>query len=51
MGVFALKPAPLQIQALIYPSSAGTSEFMDFIVADKIVAPNLSYVSEKVLYM
>ncbi|MFY9511711.1 MAG: tetratricopeptide repeat protein [Rubrivivax sp.] len=38
LGVFALRPAPLQVLWLAYPSTLG-SEFVDYIVGDPILTP------------
>ena len=37
-GVFALRPAPIQVNYLGYPGTMGTL-FIDYIIADKIVVP------------
>ncbi len=36
--IFALRPAPLQIQWLGYPGTMG-ADFIDYVVADKVVLP------------
>lgn len=38
MGLFALRPAPIQVLWLAYPSTTG-SDFMDYIVGDPILTP------------
>lgn len=38
MGLFALRPAPVQVLWLAYPSTTG-SDFMDYIVGDPILTP------------
>jgi protein O-GlcNAc transferase len=38
LGVFASRPAPVQVNYLGYPGTTGAA-FMDYILADKIVAP------------
>lgn len=50
--VFALRPAPVQVNYLGYPATMGAS-YMDYIVADKIVIPEdrrCDY-AEKVVYL
>ncbi len=37
-GVFALRPAPLQVSYLIYPGTSGAG-FIDYLIADRIVLP------------
>jgi predicted O-linked N-acetylglucosamine transferase (SPINDLY family) len=37
-GIFAYRPAPVQVNYLGYPGTTG-AEFMDYIVADKFVIP------------
>ncbi len=38
-GVFALRPAPLQVSCLIYPGTSG-ADFIDYLIADRIVLPD-----------
>lgn len=38
MGLFALRPAPIQVLWLAYPSTTG-SDFMDYIIGDPILTP------------
>lgn len=38
LGVFALRPAPLQVLWLAYPSTLG-GEFVDYVVGDPILTP------------
>jgi protein O-GlcNAc transferase len=51
-NIFALRAAPTQVNFLGFPGSMGL-EFMDFIIADRIVLPNADevYYPEKVLRM
>lgn len=51
-GIFAHRAAPIQINYLGYPGTMG-AEFIDFIIADKIVIPEhlKPFYTEKVLYM
>ena len=49
LGVFAFKPAPLQVSYLCYPSTLG-APYMDYILADRVVIPETqeSHYSEKI---
>ena len=38
IGMFGLRPAPIQVQMLVYPSSIGAKGF--YALVDKVVAPN-----------
>jgi protein O-GlcNAc transferase len=51
-GVFALRPAPLQVSYLGYPGTMGT-DYIDYIIADPFVIPgnDQSAYSEKVAYL
>jgi protein O-GlcNAc transferase len=51
-GIFAFRPAPIQVNYLGYPGTSGCS-FMDYIIADEIVIPeaNKPYFSERVVYL
>lgn len=51
-GIFARRPAPLQVSYLGYPGTMGGS-FMDYIVADSIVIPpeHQPHYSEKPVYL
>lgn len=51
-GIFARRPAPIQISYLGYPGSLGSS-FMDYIVGDKFLIPEASQhvYSEKPIYL
>uniref|UniRef100_A0A6B2G309 UDP-N-acetylglucosamine--peptide N-acetylglucosaminyltransferase 110 kDa subunit (Trinotate prediction) n=1 Tax=Myxobolus squamalis TaxID=59785 RepID=A0A6B2G309_MYXSQ len=50
--IFALKPAPIQIMYLGYPSTSG-SNYMDYIITDKVTSPmeHEEHYSEKFAYM
>lgn len=37
-GVFALRPAPLQVSYLVYPGASGAG-FIDYLIADRTVLP------------
>ncbi len=51
-GMFALRPAPVQINYLGYPGTMG-ADFMDYILADPVVIPAAErpFYSEKVIYL
>lgn len=51
-GIFAKKPAPIQVNYLGFPGTIGAS-YMDYLIADRIVIPNDSrqYYSEKVVHL
>jgi predicted O-linked N-acetylglucosamine transferase (SPINDLY family) len=51
-GVFALRPAPVQVNYLAYPGTMG-ADYIDYIVADRVIIPpehQTSY-SEKIVYL
>ena len=51
-GVFAMRPAPIQVNYLGYPGTMG-ADYMDYIVADEAVIPldQQDCYSEKVVYL
>jgi predicted O-linked N-acetylglucosamine transferase (SPINDLY family) len=51
-GIFAKKPAPIQVNYLGFPGTIGAS-YMDYLIADSIVIPNESkqYYSEKIVHL
>ena len=51
-GIFAHRPAPVQVNYLVYPGTTGAS-YMDVILADRIVLPldQQSYYSEKIVHL
>jgi protein O-GlcNAc transferase len=51
-GIFAYRPAPVQVNYLGYPSTLGT-DYMDYILADRFVIPeeHQPYFDEKVVYL
>lgn len=53
-GIVALKPAPIAINWLGYPGTMGEiagKPLFDYILADKVVAPNQTDFCEKLLYL
>ena len=51
-GIFALRPAPVQVNFLGFPGTMGTS-YIDYIVADRIVIPeeHKPHYSESVIHL
>jgi len=51
-GVFALRPAPIQVNYLGFPATMGTS-YIDYIIADRLVIPagHEKFYSEKIVYL
>lgn len=51
-GIFSHRPAPVQVNYLVYPGTTGAS-FMDYILADRIVLPvdQQPYFSEKIVHL
>lgn len=49
-SLFARRLAPRQVSYLGYPGTSG-ADYMDYIIADKMVVRNENYFSEKVLYL
>jgi predicted O-linked N-acetylglucosamine transferase (SPINDLY family) len=52
MGVFALRPSPIQVSYLGYPGTSGT-EYIDYIMADAMVIPaeHRTYYTEQVVWL
>ena len=52
MGIFARKPAPVQVNYLGFPATLG-ADYIDYIVADRIVIPEADrrYYTEQVVYL
>jgi protein O-GlcNAc transferase len=51
-GVFALRPAPVQVNYLGFPGTLG-ADYIDYIIADKVVIPpdEAEFYSEKVAWL
>jgi predicted O-linked N-acetylglucosamine transferase (SPINDLY family) len=51
-GIFAKKPAPIQVNYLGFPGTIG-STYMDYLIADKVVIPKESrqHYTEKIVYL
>jgi predicted O-linked N-acetylglucosamine transferase (SPINDLY family) len=51
-GIFALRPAPVQVNYLGYPGTLG-AEYMDYLIADAtVIPPELrQYYDEKIVYL
>jgi protein O-GlcNAc transferase len=51
-GIFAHRPAPVQVNYLVYPGTTGAS-YMDAIIADRIVLPldQQAFYSEKIIHL
>ena len=52
IGIFACRPAPIQVSFLGYPGTTGT-QFIDYIIADKVVAPleHQQFFTEKIVHL
>jgi protein O-GlcNAc transferase len=51
-GIFALRPAPVQVNYLGYPGTMG-ADYIDYIIADRFIIPfeHQAYYTEKVVYL
>ncbi|HEV3396288.1 MAG TPA: tetratricopeptide repeat protein [Xanthobacteraceae bacterium] len=51
-GIFAMRPAPVQVNYLGFPGTMG-ADYMDYIIADRFVIPaeHHAYYGEKVVYL
>jgi predicted O-linked N-acetylglucosamine transferase (SPINDLY family) len=51
-GIFAWRPAPVQVNYLVYPGTTG-ADFMDVILADRIALPSdqQPYIREKIVHL
>jgi len=52
LGVFALKPSPIQVNYLGFPGTIGVS-YIDYLIADRVVIPEASrrHYAEKIVYL
>jgi predicted O-linked N-acetylglucosamine transferase (SPINDLY family) len=52
LGVFAFRPAPVQVSYLAYPGTLG-APYIDYILADRVVIPESAakYYSEKIAWL
>ncbi len=50
VGIVARRPAPIQISFLGWPATTG-APFIDWMIADRIVAPEARWFSEKLVYL
>jgi len=51
-GIFAFRPAPVQVNYLVYPGTIG-ADFIDYVLADRIVLPadQQSFFREKIVHL
>lgn len=51
-GIFSHRPAPVQVNYLVYPGTTGAG-YMDYILADRIVLPSdqQAFFSEKIIHL
>src|SRR6185436_6478956 len=51
-GIFSHRPAPVQVNYLVYPGTAGAG-YMDYVLADRIVLPldQQAFFSEKIIHL
>jgi len=51
-GIFSHRPAPVQVNYLVYPGTTG-ADYMDYILADRIVLPldQQPFFNEKIVYL
>jgi len=51
-GIFARRPAPIQVNYLGYPGTMG-ADYIDYLIADRIVVPqsHQAYYAEKLVYL
>lgn len=51
-GIFAWRPAPVQVNYLVYPGTTG-ADFMDVILADRIALPadQQAFIREKIIHL
>jgi predicted O-linked N-acetylglucosamine transferase (SPINDLY family) len=53
LAILAYRPAPVQVHHVGFPGTLGAGAFVDYLVADRIVAPpeRADYYSEKLAYL
>jgi predicted O-linked N-acetylglucosamine transferase (SPINDLY family) len=51
-GIFSHRPAPVQVNYLVYPGTTGAN-YMDYVLADRIVLPSdqQAFFSEKIVHL
>src|SRR5208337_2837125 len=51
-GIFALRPAPIQVSYLAYPGTTG-ADYIDYLIADEVVIPReqQGWYTERVVYL
>jgi len=51
-GIFSHRPAPVQVNYLVYPGTTGAA-YMDYVLADRVVLPldQQSFFSEKIVHL
>ena len=49
-GIFARRPAPIQVEFLGYPGTSG-AQYIDYIVADRFVLPEKKHCTEQIVYL
>ena len=51
-GIFSHRPAPVQVNYLVYPGTTGAN-YMDYVIADRIVLPldQQPFLSEKIIHL
>ncbi len=51
-GIFAFRPAPVQVNYLVYPGTIG-ADFIDYVLADRIVLPadQQAFFREKIVHL
>jgi len=51
-GIFALRPAPIQVSYLAYPGTMG-ADYIDYLIADEVVIPReqQAWYTERVVYL
>jgi len=51
-GIFAYRPAPVQVNYLVYPGTIG-ADFIDYVIADRIVLPvdQQAFFREKIVHL